>query len=558
MGGARWFLSQVHRVLQSPDCQQADRRSVARGSPGGTMRPGRLLAVMWGALLALPLPAAASLQSEIAFAKGALAFEASRYEEAVALLGRASEEDPDNARIHYYLGLCFNRISLFEDARREFQKTLELDPSLREANFDLGIACYKLEDYACALTSFERSEDAHVDLSLARYYRGYLHHLVGHHEEAITLLSEVASADARLAQPANYYVGISQEALGRHDAAKSAFEAAIALDPSTDIAVAARRYLSEVEVKEEEGKRLAFSLDLGVEGDTNVILAPTAGDPLSGEAIQLENRAGVRGIAALDARFTPLRKGGIEGGIGVSYYQNYHPDINRDDTIDLTRFNLISATGEVFGAYRRDFMNRPLGFRVRYRFNGGWLASERFQTYHEIVPSLSLTERPFTTSRLSYTLNILDLTDPSENEVFDASGNMISIEARSATNHKIGLDQFFFFREETIRLELGYRLDFNRAEGDDFDWLGHRGRVRLKTPLVGVLGLILTGEGIFRDYMHHAQDRTDKGYSVKLEFPIALSTAIDLTFGGSVEENFSIPEFSYKRAIGGLTVGVKY
>ncbi len=520
-------------------------------------RKGLLAGMLVGWLLTFPLPAEASLRSEIAFSKGALAFEAKRYEEALALLRRAGQEDPENARIHYYLGLCLNRISLFEDAKVEFQKALELDSSLREANFDLAIACYQLEDYECALAYFERSEDALSDISLIRYYEGYLHHLLGHHEEAVAFLSQAASANPRLAQPAHYYVGISQEALGRHDAAKSAFEAAIALDPSTDIAAAARRYLSEVEVKEEEAKFLEFSLDLGVEGDTNIILAPTAGDPLTGEAIQLENRAGVRGVASLEARFTPFRKGGSEAGIGVSYYQNYHPDINRDDTIDLTRFNLISATGELFGAYRRDFMDHPVGFRLRYRFNGGWLASERFQTSHEIVPSVSLTERPFTTSRLSYTLNILDLTDPSEGEVFDASGNTISIEARSATNHKIGLDQFFFFREETIRLEVGYRLDFNRAEGDDFDWLGHRGRVRLKTPLLGVLGLTVTGEGIFRDYTHHAQDRTDKGYSVKLEFPIALSATIDLTFGGAVEENFSIPEFSYKRAIAGLTLGVK-
>jgi tetratricopeptide (TPR) repeat protein len=71
-----------------------------------------------------------------------------RGKSAIPLLNKAINLDPQNAVYHYNLGLAYAKQLDFKEARREFQTTLQLDPSLSEASEKLHLvdSLFQTED----------------------------------------------------------------------------------------------------------------------------------------------------------------------------------------------------------------------------------------------------------------------------------------------------------------------------------------------------------------------------------------------------------------------------
>lgn len=62
-----------------------------------------------------------------------------KHEDAIAYLRRGLALKPDEGRLHYMLGAEHAQIGLYERAREEMARAVELDPSLVTAHFQLGL-----------------------------------------------------------------------------------------------------------------------------------------------------------------------------------------------------------------------------------------------------------------------------------------------------------------------------------------------------------------------------------------------------------------------------------
>jgi len=71
---------------------------------------------------------------------GMILFQQKNYAAAEPHLEKAIELGLDDARLHNFLGICYNRTNQTSKAAREFQRAIDLDPKLAEAHLNLAFA----------------------------------------------------------------------------------------------------------------------------------------------------------------------------------------------------------------------------------------------------------------------------------------------------------------------------------------------------------------------------------------------------------------------------------
>lgn len=67
------------------------------------------------------------------------ASQAKQNEKAILYLKHAIIQDPNNAKLHYFLGAQHAEIGMYDRAVEEMGKAVEIDPSLETAHFQLGL-----------------------------------------------------------------------------------------------------------------------------------------------------------------------------------------------------------------------------------------------------------------------------------------------------------------------------------------------------------------------------------------------------------------------------------
>lgn len=77
-------------------------------------------------------------------------FKNSNFKPMIDLLTQALARGNDFYDIHYYLGIAYNGAALFDDAIKQYERALELNPKSIDANIQAGIAYQNMKSYAKA------------------------------------------------------------------------------------------------------------------------------------------------------------------------------------------------------------------------------------------------------------------------------------------------------------------------------------------------------------------------------------------------------------------------
>src|SRR5688572_6573239 len=106
------------------------------------------------------------------------------------------EQGDDRVRQHLTLGVAFFRSGMMEDAVRELQSALGIDPKNRQARFRLGIIAFHAGNLPEALEHFDRLQgDARSDYSVQRN-RAVVLEMMGRYDEALEALAGAEKARA--------------------------------------------------------------------------------------------------------------------------------------------------------------------------------------------------------------------------------------------------------------------------------------------------------------------------------------------------------------------------
>ncbi|MFZ3060251.1 MAG: tetratricopeptide repeat protein [Candidatus Methanoperedens sp.] len=153
-----------------------------------------------------------------------------KYEEAIKELNEALRLNPDYIEVHNNLGVTYDRMGKPEEAVNELKEALKLNPDYTEAHCNLG------NIYACSGRYEEAARELHEalrinpELAIAHNNLGNIYALQKRNEEAIKEFREALRINPGYA-PAHNNLGNAYAEAGRFDDALREFQEALRLDP---------------------------------------------------------------------------------------------------------------------------------------------------------------------------------------------------------------------------------------------------------------------------------------------------------------------------------------
>jgi len=148
-----------------------------------------------------------------------------RYEEALAELRAAIEDNPDLSSAHMTMGEIYNELGDHAQAAESYGTAARLEPASFDAQFNHGLALQLIDRLAEAVRAYLRAlslnpDDAKANLNLATAY-----FQLGEPEQALPYAQRAARRDPDDG-PTRVNLGSILTTLGRHEEAVRAYEAA--------------------------------------------------------------------------------------------------------------------------------------------------------------------------------------------------------------------------------------------------------------------------------------------------------------------------------------------
>ena len=383
----------------------------------------------------------------------------------------------------------------YEEAREALESAVAADPSNARALLLLGITELELD---------------HPDVAIARF-------------------EAARAADAGLAQRALYHEGLAHARAGRPAAARSALEAARALDPASRTGRGADALLSAAEPLPVAARRWRLSGSFGVEYDDNVTVS---------EIDESSGRGDGAALAEVSSAYRLLdsERGALEAGYDFS--QSMHFEL---EEADLQTHGLWLDGSRALGR-----LDVGLGARV----DGVLLGGDGFLLLQELRPRLGFPVRPGWTAELAAGYLHKDFLDSSDRD-------------RDAHRASVGVDHFFRLADGRARLRAGLRFEAEDARGAEFDQLGGVLATGLRVPFEwrGSWSADLGYELRLRDYRHDtpeiAEPRRDLEQGVRVGLARRLTRRVEARLEYRLTDASSnLPSADYLDNAVGLRLGV--
>ncbi len=161
---------------------------------------------------------------------------------ALAVYREALELEPNNAKMHYNLGLALEKLGSREEEERELEKTVELDPNLDEARNQLGILLMADGKVSEAEREFKAAILINPTYAEADNNLGTLYGRQGKSSEAATLFRQAIQNNPQYAQ-AYVNLGVTLASEGKYTEAKQQLEQALRVEPNNSTALTALKML---------------------------------------------------------------------------------------------------------------------------------------------------------------------------------------------------------------------------------------------------------------------------------------------------------------------------
>ena len=159
-----------------------------------------------------------------------------KIEQALKVVDKAIECDPNFAEAYNKKGDCFIRLGKIEEALECYLKSQELNPNIQNNYYDLGRTYLLLGDYENSLQNFKKAyemkpqEDIHAFIGKIYFDQNMIEEakqsfeniLIGDSNEKDSIKKELQAGSSNTM--ANYYYAQILQKLGKEDEAKSYFE----------------------------------------------------------------------------------------------------------------------------------------------------------------------------------------------------------------------------------------------------------------------------------------------------------------------------------------------
>ncbi|MBA2486088.1 MAG: tetratricopeptide repeat protein [Nitrospira sp.] len=433
------------------------------------------------ALLSLPCPVQAQeADAEVLVAEGIFAYDANRYDEAIALLSRAIALDPRHARAVYYLALCHLARGHAEQAIPPLTILRALRPADPEVAYLLGTTHFALKNYDRAAPLLEEVFCQEPERENLGFYVGFLRYRQKNYDGAAAALRVNVSSDPDLRQLAFFYRGLALGVLGLSDQAQAELTSAQRVQPSSPITGASVRVQEALATKKRvtETQRLRLQVAAGGYYDDNVAVNPRKSTDPVAEALRSRPSQSPGFITSARGDYAWYRNGPIESTVAYSYYQT----VNTNGGVG--RFNIQDHLRAISGVYRGTIGTMPYEIGGQYSYDYMFLDLTGFLSRHSLTVPTTLVPPAVSLPLVGRMENLTTVLYRYQRKEFYAEpGNndiRFSPESRDAFNNMMGVLHAFRFRQDSYIVRIGYQHDTEASSGSSFAYRAIGSRLEAK------------------------------------------------------------------------------
>jgi tetratricopeptide (TPR) repeat protein len=410
-------------------------------------------------LLAGAVTSAEAQQSEadVFVAQAILAYDARKYDEAMALLKDALALDPKNVEALYYSGLVLMAQQKTEAAVEVLEKARALAPRDLSILFLLGVAYFALERYDQAELPLTPVFNERPQTEGIGYYVGLIRYRKKDYQGALKAFRAETSKNPNIQQLVKFYSGLTLAILGLPEQAVAEVDAALRLQTGSALTGPAERIRDSLASARDAERRFHADVRVGFLYDSNVAVVPQPSRDPTAEAIRRRKTATTGEIAALRLEYAWLRTGPWESTVTYSFFQTYN---NR-----LPDFNVQNHLVAGALSYRAAIGSMPFQVGTQYSWDYLSLGNDDFLQRHTATVFGTLVENQ---------RNLTTILARFQNKDFYASPGQLEDEDRDARNWMVGLTHVFRFAQDKHYIRVGYQFDYENADGRNFTYAGNR------------------------------------------------------------------------------------
>jgi len=435
------------------------------GLSRSTMLPsfgGLILCAILAGLLSPPIARAQQGEASVFVARGILAYDEKRYEDALASLREALRLDPNNVDALYYTGLSNIELKRYDQAAQALEQARKRDPSDRSIAFQLGALYFGLQQYDRAKPILEEVFAANPRLDNLGYYVGFLRYRQKDYQGALRAFRAGTSTDPNIQQLTRFYSSLALGVLGLPEQATAELDEALRLQPASPLTGPAERLRSAIVAAREGDRRLRAEVRFGLFYDDNVAVNPDQGDDPLVAVLRHRKQTSTGELASARLDYTFIRQGGFDATATFSFFTTYN---NR-----LTSFNILDYLGGLGTTYRGTLLGMPYQAGLQYTYDYLTLGGDEFVQRHTVVPSFVLLPNSWSLEALQFRY---------QDKQFAQDSNILREEKRDGVNYMLGFTHIFRFSNDQHLVKVGYQWDFDDTDGPnrrgrDYSYYGNR------------------------------------------------------------------------------------
>ena len=410
-------------------------------------------------LLAGSVAPAVAQQSEadVFVAQAILAYDARKYDEALALLKDALALDPKNVEALYYTGLVLMAQQRTEQAAEVLERARALAPRDVSILFLLGVAYFALERYDQAEGPLTPVFNERPQTEGIGYYVGLIRYRKKDYQGALRAFRAETSKNPNIQQLVRFYSGLTLAILGLPEQAVAEVDAALRLQTGSALTGPAERIRDSLASARDSERRLRADVRVGFLYDSNVAVIPQPSHDPTAESLRRRKTATTGELAALRLEYAWLRTGPWESTVTYSFFQTYN---NR-----LPDFNVQNHLVAGALSYRAAIGSMPYQVGTQYSWDYLSLGNDDFLQRHTATVFGTLVENQ---------RNLTTVLGRFQNKDFYATPGQLEDEDRDARNWMIGLTHVFRFAQDKHYIRVGYQFDYEKADGRNYTYAGNR------------------------------------------------------------------------------------
>ncbi len=408
------------------------------------------------------------------------------FEEALTLLKKLRDKDPQSSMAAYYLGITYKQLQDYVEARPHLEAALTLQPKVKNALPELIDVLYQTDQTDEAKKWLEIAEKEGVNPAQVAFFKGLILLKEGKDPDgARVAFARAVELDESLTETIKYYQGLAYLQSQKLSQARDVFQQIVTRQPSTDLAALANEYVDAISRKEEAAKPFHASVGYAVQYDTNVILKPDD----STLATAVGNKGDWRQAPTFQADYTfkPAENFAIRPG--YAFYNGKQTDLGFYDLVS-NDFSLQPA-----------LYLKSAAIAFPAHFNHVTVNDKAYLGLAGIGNVNSITLARNQMAQLSFQYNRKDyLWQP-----------QFADENRDSNEYLWSIGWFYFFaKNQEGFANIRYALNFDDTKGNNWRYLGNRASVTSTIPLMKRVKL-----NVSADYFLQLFEKTNSVYEKK-------------------------------------------